>query len=196
MSDVLSLILSLDISVKHVFILTHRISLFLESFCVIFPASFIPKMHFLLHLPDFVRFLGPPVYFSSLRFEDFHQFFKSFSNNAGYKNILLYLSNRSILSSALLFNDPFSPGSYSPFQIKLDFSKPLKDFSYTNSHSFSFYSCCTFNSLKHRRGDVVCLRCSMSDDELDAYEIFACGSCDCCETFHLCLLYTSPSPRD
>ena len=25
----------------------------------------------------------------------------------------------------------------------------------------------------------------MSDDELDAYEIFACGSCDCCETFHL-----------
>ena len=24
----------------------------------------------------------------------------------------------------------------------------------------------------------------MSDDELDAYKVFACGSCDCCETFH------------
>ena len=53
-----------------------------------------PKMHYLVHIPQQVRYLGPSVRHSCMRFEAKHQYFKNMATIQNFKNICLSLAER------------------------------------------------------------------------------------------------------
>ena len=63
------------------------------AFMALYPAHFIPKMHFLLHYPAQILQLGPLVRTWTIRYEAKLNFFKQASTTSGYKNITLSLAN-------------------------------------------------------------------------------------------------------
>ncbi len=55
----------------------------------LFPSSsFIPKMHYLLHIVDSIPHLGPPISYWTMRFEGKHKYFKSVTLHSNFRNIL------------------------------------------------------------------------------------------------------------
>ncbi len=62
---------------------------FITTYRTIFAnSSFLPKMHYLLHIVDAIPKLGPPSSYWCMRFEAKHKQFKSVSRNSNFHNIL------------------------------------------------------------------------------------------------------------
>lgn len=75
--------------------LEHLIRDFLDSFLEIFPDSFQPKMHYLLHYPRFINLYGPLRHVWCMRFEGKHQYFKDIARiTRNFVNITHTLSKR------------------------------------------------------------------------------------------------------
>ena len=57
--------------------LTLKIEKYLQEFKIIYPNEhFTPKQHFLIHYPSAIRLYGPPKFYSTMRFESKHSYFK------------------------------------------------------------------------------------------------------------------------
>ena len=76
-------------------------------------------------MPDFIDHLGPPINYSCIRFEGYHQFFKSFKN-IELKNPLHYLADRVVIQSKIDLNNPFQAGSFSYVKDNFILSKPME----------------------------------------------------------------------
>jgi len=72
------------------------ISTYLFSFVEVFGADFvIPKMHFMVHYPEFIRLLGPMRNYWCMRFEAKHQYFKKVATSINcFKDITKTLAKR------------------------------------------------------------------------------------------------------
>lgn len=74
---------------KDIFQCKSNAQFFLIRFSELFPhASFIPKFHYLLHIIESIKTLGPPCTYWSMRFEAKHKQIKNFNKFSNYKNLL------------------------------------------------------------------------------------------------------------
>ncbi|XP_064464354.1 uncharacterized protein LOC135375612 [Ornithodoros turicata] len=85
-----------------------EIEAFLKKFMEVFPdKKLIPKMHFLVHYPRFMRMYGPPRMFWSMRFESKHSYFKNIATKSkSFVNICKTMSNRGQLLQCYEFSAP------------------------------------------------------------------------------------------
>ena len=92
------------------------IELHLKTFKELFPLkNIIPKMHYLIHIPDQILHLGPLIRHSCMRFEARHAYFKDIAPLQNFKNICLSLAERYQLDDcANLCND--NPNHHPIFQ--------------------------------------------------------------------------------
>jgi len=68
---------------------------FFECFRILFPQSFTPKLHYMVHYPNLIRKFGPLRAMWCLRFEGKHQYFKKLAGVVcNFKNICLTLGHR------------------------------------------------------------------------------------------------------
>lgn len=91
-------ILSLTISIHWISHLHSLINLFLTDFSNLFPGSFTPKLHFLVHYPRLILEYGSPRSHWCMRFEAKHLCFKrvaEITNN--FVNICQTLAKRNLL---------------------------------------------------------------------------------------------------
>jgi hypothetical protein len=103
-------------SVTRVDELREAVELHLTNFKELFPTiNIIPKMHYLIHIPDQILHLGPLVRHSCMRFEARHAYFKDIAPLQNFKNICLSLAERYQLDDcANLCND--NPNHHPLFQ--------------------------------------------------------------------------------
>ncbi|CAB4026605.1 Hypothetical predicted protein, partial [Paramuricea clavata] len=96
--------------------LREAVELHLTNFKELFPTiNIIPKMHYLIHIPDQILHLGPLVRHSCMRFEARHAYFKDIAPLQNFKNICLSLAERYQLDDcANLCND--NPNHHPLFQ--------------------------------------------------------------------------------
>ena len=96
--------------------LRDAIELHLKTFKELFPLkNIIPKMHYLIHIPDQILHLGPLIRHSCMRFEARHAYFKDIAPLQNFKNICLSLAERyQIDDCANLSND--NPNHHPIFQ--------------------------------------------------------------------------------
>ena len=64
-----------------------------RAFASLYPSSFIPKMHFLIHYPEQMLQVGPMVRTWTIRHEAKLNFFKQATGTSSFKNITLSLAN-------------------------------------------------------------------------------------------------------
>ena len=75
--------------------LENSIEAHLNLFKELFPTvNITPKMHYMVHLPNQIRQLGPLVRHCCLRFEARHRYFKDLAPQQNFKNICLSLGER------------------------------------------------------------------------------------------------------
>lgn len=84
-----------EITDESVNYLARMIEIFICSFNDLFPETIVPKFHFLIHLPRYIRLFGPARQFSCFRFEATHAYFKGLVPVVkNFKNLALTLSYR------------------------------------------------------------------------------------------------------
>ena len=67
----------------------------LRKFKELFPdKNIIPKEHYLIHIPEMIKLLGPVIRSSSSSFEAAHQYFKQTARKQNFKNLPLSLAKR------------------------------------------------------------------------------------------------------
>ena len=77
----------------------HRLKQMIENhltqFTHLFPSkNIIPKQHYMIHIPDIIKLLGPPVRYSCYSFEAAHKYFKAIAQKQNFKNLCLSLAKR------------------------------------------------------------------------------------------------------
>lgn len=93
--DIGDVILSPTIQRKSIPFLSLQIGEFLSSFQSVFPETFTPKLHFLIHYPQLILKFGPLKQLWCMRFEGKHQYFKRLAHNTcNFKNLSYTLAKR------------------------------------------------------------------------------------------------------
>lgn len=94
--DLADTILASKISEDCITYLQVKVQEFLELFTTQYPnAALIPKLHFLLHYPKYIRKFGAPRRFWGMRFEAKHSYFKGISSKVkNFRNICMTLATR------------------------------------------------------------------------------------------------------
>ncbi|XP_034934923.1 uncharacterized protein, partial [Chelonus insularis] len=75
--QIMNLCLSYEISADSVNLLSQSIELFLSQLILLYPDHFVPKFHFLIHVPRYIKLFGPARQQWCFRFESAHAYFKS-----------------------------------------------------------------------------------------------------------------------
>lgn len=154
------------------------ISEFLELFTEQFPDTrIIPKLHYLLHYPEFIMLYGPPRRYWGMRFEAKHAYFKAISLKIkNFLNIPKTLATRhQHLQAYQLSSQPFIKPlevtgstevnlSSIPHEIRQLLPAYLKE-----ETTLSTVKMAVFNSCRYRVGDAFVL--SEHDDILDFAEV-------------------------
>jgi hypothetical protein len=79
-----------------------------RQFCLLYPNNIVPKLHFLIHLPQQIEDFGPSRNHACFRMESKHQVAKARFFN--FKNICFSVCQRfSLVQTSLLFNDVGQP---------------------------------------------------------------------------------------
>ena len=73
---ILNISMAYEIKEESIGYLKHLIQVFFIQFKDIYPDYLIPKFHFLVHLPTYIRRFGPPRQQWCMRFEGLHAYFK------------------------------------------------------------------------------------------------------------------------
>ena len=104
--EICRLIFSTSISQHQIRMLESMISEFLTNFRIAFPnKNLIPKMHFLIHYPRYIRMYGPLMAYWCMRYKAKHSYFKGLTRAIGnYKNLPLTLSFRHQQWQCMNFN--------------------------------------------------------------------------------------------
>ncbi|XP_022111534.1 uncharacterized protein LOC110990748 isoform X2 [Acanthaster planci] len=86
--DIYKIVMARSISRSATYFLKHLIHDHHELFRQVHQRNLTPKQHFMLHYPRAIRYLGPLVQYSSMRFEAKHRQFKKWANACNnFKNI-------------------------------------------------------------------------------------------------------------
>ena len=87
-----SIITSTQIREEQLPYLEQCVAFHLQLFRKLFPGkNCIPKQHYLIHMSDDIRKLGPSVRYCCMRYEAKHLFFKNLSSITNFKNVPLYM---------------------------------------------------------------------------------------------------------
>ena len=105
-------------------------------------ANLIPKIHYLLHIIENIRRIGPPATFWAMRFEAKHHFLKNVNKFSNFHNLMSNISTNSAIQIAWLshtddVNRFSSPILDSHSQVNNSLSDPCCSNSRTVSHSIS-----------------------------------------------------------
>jgi len=90
--QIMNICLAYEIHEKSIELLTRMIEVYITRFINLFPDSIVPKFHFLIHVPRYIKLFGPPRQQWCFRFETCHAYFKSLHFN--FKNMALTMSYR------------------------------------------------------------------------------------------------------
>jgi len=142
--------------------LTMKIDKYLQEFKINYPVEkFTPKQHFLIHYPSAIRQFGPPKFYSTMRFEAKHSYFKHvISATHNRVNLLKSLAMRHQklqvyhLSSQDFFVDIEYGSAMSVSKHNFDFIQlHLKE-----SKNISLYKWISKKGIKYHVNDIVVSR--------------------------------------
>jgi len=77
MLQIMNLCLAYEITTESIDLLSRIIETFLSRFVLLYPDNIVPKHHFLIHVPRYIRLFGPGRQQWCFRFESAHAYFKS-----------------------------------------------------------------------------------------------------------------------
>ncbi|XP_064470255.1 uncharacterized protein LOC135384990 [Ornithodoros turicata] len=105
---IVDIILANKVPADSIAYLQVQIDSFLQKFIELFPdQKLIPKMHFLVHYPRFIRLFGPPRMYWSMRFESKHSYFKNIAmKSKSFVNICKTMSTRGQLLQSYELSAP------------------------------------------------------------------------------------------
>ncbi|CAH0560966.1 unnamed protein product [Brassicogethes aeneus] len=142
-----------------------------ESFIKLFHTTLKPKYHFALHYPSIIKNLGPPRYFSSIRYEGFHRISKTNAHivtsriNLAYTVAIkhqLKLCYR-LYTETGLCNNFESSAKYSIEQLGLEYKNVLATSS--NNTTLYYLKWCKSNGIMYKPGQILFTNYSTVNNE-------------------------------
>jgi len=93
--QIMNICLAYEIHEESIELLTRMIEVYITRFINLYPDSIVPKFHFLIHVPRYIKLFGPPRQQWCFRFEACHAYFKSLVPVVrNFKNMALTMSYR------------------------------------------------------------------------------------------------------
>ncbi|XP_064469555.1 uncharacterized protein LOC135384274 [Ornithodoros turicata] len=163
---IVDIILADKVPVDSIMYLRVQIDAFLEKFTELFPnQKLIPKMHFLVHYPRFIRIYGPPRMYWSMRFEAKHSYFKNIAiKSKSFRNICKTMSTRGQLLQCYQFSAPcFSKPLVTSTQKAVKWSelpdcvKPLFPTEVGEDETLYSVRSASADASSYRVGDMYCV---------------------------------------
>jgi len=77
MLQIMNLCLAYEITTESIDLLSRITETFLSRFVLLYPDNVVPKYHFLIHVPRYIRLFGPGRQQWCFRFKSAHAYFKS-----------------------------------------------------------------------------------------------------------------------
>lgn len=93
--QIMNVCLAYEIHEESIELLSRMIEVYITRFINLYPDSIVPKFHFLIHVPRYIKLFGPPRQQWCFRFEACHAYFKSLVPIVrNFKNMALTMSYR------------------------------------------------------------------------------------------------------
>ena len=120
--QIVQIIMSPVITIDTIQHLKQLIAEHLTKFTMLFPdKNILPKQHYLIHIPNMIKSVGPMVRSSCFSFEAAHKYFKELARKQNFKNLTMSLAKRHQFLECVNFANDENPSSHPLFATEKKF---------------------------------------------------------------------------